>query len=149
MWGRPPSSSSSSSPSSSSTNTNARKERGGGKGGEHRIPPPPYHRRPASRATTIKPKTFEKRKSQLNTLPPKTPPGRSKTSLSLHENQTRGSRERAMRALLSTNNNNNNTTSSNKTTTTKTKTRHQLQPCLLYTSPSPRDKRQSRMPSSA
>ena len=127
MWGRPPSSSSSSSPSSSSTkNTNARKERGGGKGGEHRIPPPPYHRRPASRATTIKPKTFEKRKSQLNTLPPKTPPGRSKTSLSLHENQTRGSRERAMRALMSTNNNNN-TTSNNKTTTT-TKTRHQLQP---------------------
>ena len=130
MWGRPPSSSSSSSPSSSSTNANARKERGGGgRGGEHRIPPPSYHRRPASRATTIKPKTFEKRKSQLNTLPPKTPPGRSKTSLSLHENQTRGSRERAMRALMSTNNNNNTTSSSNKTTTTTTtKTRNQLQP---------------------
>ena len=26
---------------------------------------------------------------------------------------------------------------------------YSLQPCLLYTSPSPRDKRQSRMPSSA
>ena len=130
MWGRPPSSSSSSSPSSSSTNANARKERGGGgRGGEHRIPPPSYHRRPASRATTRKPKTFEKKKSQLTTLPPKTPPGRSKTSLSLHENQTRGSRERAMRALMSTNNNNNTTSSSNKTTTTTTtKTRNQLQP---------------------
>lgn len=130
MWGRPPSSSSSSSPSSSSTTTNAQKERGGKGKGEHRIPPPKHHRRPASRATTIKTTTikptFEKKKSQLP-LPPKTPP-RSKTSLSLHENQTRGgSRERAMRALMSTNNSNNNNTSSNKTTTT-TKTRHQLQP---------------------
>ena len=33
--------------------------------------------------------------------------------------------------------------------TTQGKTRHKAMGCLLYTSPSPRDKRQSRMPSSA